>query len=192
MLSLFRRKRAQDSIVSLYGAIVAQARRPPFYAELGVPDTVEGRFDMIVLHLALVIRRLRAGAPDAQAAAQALFDHFCRDMDHNLREMGVSDLAVPRKMRRIGEAFYGRAAAYDRALDAADDGALAAALARNVFAGAADAAAGPARLAAYVRLCGEMLAGQEEAAIAAGSVRFPAPAEAGALAPPNPSQGGPS
>ena len=90
-----------------------------FYAELGVPDTVLGRFDMVLLHVVLVLRRLREGGEGGEgerALAQGLFDTFCRDMDHNLREMGISDQGVPRHMQRVGEAFYGRAQAYEAAL----------------------------------------------------------------------------
>ena len=114
ILPLFRRP--NPTIAALYGAIVAQARDPRFYEAYGVPDTVLGRFDLIVLHLALVLRRLREGDASARTLAQGLFDAFCRDMDHNLREMGVGDQGVPRQMRRVGEAFYGRAQAYDAAL----------------------------------------------------------------------------
>src|SRR5438034_11506425 len=97
ILPLFRRNPFQRSIPALYGAIVAQARLPSFYAGYGVPDTLLGRFDMVILHLALVLRRLReAGAPEP--FGQGVFDAFCRDMDHNLREMGVGDLAVPKEM----------------------------------------------------------------------------------------------
>jgi cytochrome b pre-mRNA-processing protein 3 len=174
MLNLFRRKPA-TIIVSLYGAIVAQARQPGFYAELGVPDTLEGRFDMIVLHLALVMRRLRAGGQAEQEGMQELFDLFCRDMDHNLREMGVSDLGVPKKMRKFGEAFYGRAAAYDRALDSADHQAIAEALSRNVFGRPIqELSEQPARLADYVLACDRQLQEQAPADIRTGGVRFPA------------------
>lgn len=178
MLNWFRRK-PDSTIVSLYGAIVARARHPFFYAELGVPDTVEGRFDMIVLHLALAIRRLREGGPDERRLIQPLFDHFCLDLDHNLREMGVSDLGVPRRMRKFGEAFYGRAAAYDRALDAGDERELAAALSRNVFATPdTPEPKAAARLAAYVKHCAEALARQPPSAWLAGKVRFAEPPEA--------------
>src|SRR3989442_6857779 len=115
MLPLFRRS-PNPSIAALYGAIVAQARLAVFYQTYGVADTVLGRFDLIVLHLALVLRRLRRD--HEKAVAQGVFDAFCRDMDDNLREMGVGDQAVPEQMRRVGEAFYGRAQAYDAALDA--------------------------------------------------------------------------
>ena len=126
ILAAFRRARNNHNIQSLYGAIVAQARSPAFYTLYGVEDTVEGRFELIVLHLVLLLRRLarREGAnasaqhPFDPALGQPLFDAFCRDLDDNLREMGVGDLAVPRRMRRFGEAFYGRQAAYDAAFAA--------------------------------------------------------------------------
>src|SRR3990172_4805977 len=104
---LFRHTPRDDSIAALYGTIVAQARAPAFYRNYGVPDTINGRFEMITLHTILLLDRLE-GEPDAiRGLGQELFDAFCRDMDANLREMGVGDLAVPRKMRGIGEAFYG-------------------------------------------------------------------------------------
>src|ERR1700722_16778682 len=105
ILRLFRQPRNR-TIDMLYGAIVAQGRRPVFYAGFGVPDTVEGRFDMVVLHLVLVLRRLRLAA-GGERMAQDLFGAFCRDMDHNLREMGVGDLTVPKQMKRLGEALFG-------------------------------------------------------------------------------------
>lgn len=117
----------------LYRAIVAQARQPVFYAALGVPDTEEGRFDMIVLHMILVIRALRARGEGGRRFAQVLFDTFFRDMDRSLREMGIGDLVVPKRIRRMGEAFYGRAGRYEPALEARDEAALAEGLAANVF-----------------------------------------------------------
>src|SRR4029077_480171 len=110
------------------GMIVAQARSPEFYRGYGVPDTVEARLDMIMLHLVLVLRGW-SGTRDGRR----LFDRFCQDIDDNFREMGVGDLAVPKKMRRVAEAFYGRAKAYGAALAAADPAALEAAVSRNVF-----------------------------------------------------------
>ena len=181
IMSYFRRSPDRGTIDALYGAIVAQARSLEFYRDYGVPDTVEGRFDMIVLHVSLVMRRLR-GETGVQALAQGLFDTFCRDMDHNLREMGVGDLAVPREMRRLGEAFYGRAHAYDRALADGPDtpaqtpaqDALAQVLARNIYAGAAPD--GGHRLASYVRAAARALDSQDGAAVARGETRFPEPA----------------
>lgn len=173
---LFRRP--ARTIAALYGAIVAQARAPLFYEEYAVPDTLLGRFDMVVLHVVLVVRRLRDG--DRRDLAQGLFDAFCRDMDHNLREMGISDPGVPRQMQRVGEAFYGRAQAYEAALAEPVDRVLSEALARNVY---ADAAGGRAdALAAYVRAAAALLAEQSIKALEAGVVQFPEPARAGAVA----------
>src|ERR1700684_1752570 len=107
----------RGTIEAIYGMIVTQAREPLFYRDLTVPDTVNGRFDLLVLHLWLVRRRLRT-AEEAAGLSQALFDRFCNDMDDNLREMGVGDLTVPKRMQAFGEAFYGRAVAYDRDLTA--------------------------------------------------------------------------
>jgi cytochrome b pre-mRNA-processing protein 3 len=180
---LFRRAPQAATIAALYGAIVAQARHPAFYLGFGVPDTPEGRFDMIVLHLALVCRRLgRAQAPDegadrapAQVLSQGVFDMFCRDMDHNLREMGVGDLTVPKKMQKLGEAFYGRLEVYDRALAASHDDELAGALARNVVGEGTpeEAARG---LATYVRGTVQHLDAAPIAAFGDGKLTFPDPA----------------
>src|ERR1700739_217780 len=109
---LFASRPTNSTIDAVYGAIVAQARLPGFYLAYGVPDTVEGRFDMIVLHLVLLFRRLAREA-EFRELAQGIFDRFCNDMDHNLREMGVGDQSVPKEMRRLGEAFYGRAGVYE-------------------------------------------------------------------------------
>jgi cytochrome b pre-mRNA-processing protein 3 len=161
------------TIAALYGKIVTQARSPVFYADYGVPDTVSGRFDLIVLHLVLVVRRLD-GAAGGRGLGQGLFDRFCRDLDDNLREMGVGDLAVPKEMRRLGEAFYGRQAAYLAALAAGDDGELVRALARNIFNASADADRA-VRLARYVRMAAHRLDAQDEAALARGEIVFPDP-----------------
>jgi cytochrome b pre-mRNA-processing protein 3 len=176
---LFRRDPQAATITALYGAIVAQARVPAFYLSFGVPDTPEGRFDLLVLHLALVCRRLGRAETEEQAAgralSQAVFDMFCRDMDDNLREMGVGDLTVPKTMRKLGEAFYGRLDVYDRALGSADPAELTAALARNAQGPGAPAAAAE-RLAAYVRAAAAHLDALPIAAFVAGKVNFPDPA----------------
>jgi cytochrome b pre-mRNA-processing protein 3 len=171
---LFRRS-PKPTIAALYGAVVAQARCARFYQDYGVADTVLGRFDMIVLHAAVLLRRMRAGDAAMQALAQGVFDAFCLDIDHNLREMGISDQGVPRQMKRVGEAFYGRARAYDTALAQADDGMLAEALARNVYAEGADSQVAAMPLAAYVRQVADALQAQDLGALACGEVRFPEP-----------------
>ena len=170
---LFRRQ-PKNTIAALYGCIVAQARDPRFYTAYAVPDTVLGRFDLIVLHLALVLRRFRQGDKAARALAQGVFDTFCRDMDHNLRELGTSDQGVPRQMRRVAEAFYGRAQAYDAALANSRKSALADALARNVYADTGEQGAVVAgHLGAYVRQAIAMLDEQSLENLVRGVVRFP-------------------
>jgi cytochrome b pre-mRNA-processing protein 3 len=171
---LFQRGKQRATIPALYGTIVAQARMPCFYRDFAVPDTLEGRFEMIVLHLTLLVERL-AQDPSLRPLGQAVFDHFCQDMDNNLREMGVGDLAVPKRMKKMGEAFYGRAQAYRGALARADDMALVGALARNVYGGAAPPLAA-AQLAAYMREAAAALSAQESASLAAGVLQFPTPA----------------
>jgi cytochrome b pre-mRNA-processing protein 3 len=175
ILRPFRRSPRIDSIAALYGAIVAQARSPTFYVEFGVPDTMEGRFDLIVLHLVLVLRRLGRAGECGTEFGQRLFDAFCRDLDGNLREMGVGDLAVPKRMRRFAEAFYGRQAAYVAAL-AADDPQqhFEKALARNILQ-AEDIDHRAARLARYARAAVWQLDTQDDADLFGGVTDFPDP-----------------
>ncbi|MDO9058151.1 MAG: ubiquinol-cytochrome C chaperone family protein [Bradyrhizobium sp.] len=173
----FRKPRmpSPGTIEAIYGMIVTQAREPLFYRDLGVPDTVNGRFDLLVLHLWMVLRRLRS-MEGATELSQALFDHFCDDMDANLREMGVGDVTVPKRMRAFGEAFYGRVAAYDLALDAGREP-LALALCKNILNGEQ---IGKARqLAAYAEAAVADLAGLDDTALPAGSWKFPSPAQTG-------------
>jgi len=133
-LNLFGRARSERTGYVLYGQAVAAARQPFFYADLGVPDTLDGRFDMVGLHAFLLIRRFsREGAEGAQLS-QALFDAMFSDMDLNLREMGVGDLSVGKKNRVMWEAFHGRAAVYADAMAIGPE-ALAEALERNVWPG---------------------------------------------------------
>jgi cytochrome b pre-mRNA-processing protein 3 len=109
---LFRNREKPER--RLYAAIVAAARQAKFYQDMGVPDTVEGRFEMIILHLFLVLNRLKnEGAEDLR---QNLTDEFFNDMDASLREFGVSDVAVGKKVRKLAEAYYGRILAYDKAV----------------------------------------------------------------------------
>lgn len=169
-----KRRKHEETIDRLYGAIVAQARNPFFYGALGVPDTIEGRFDMLVLHVHLLFRRLAAEHELVRKVGQDVFDRFVGDMDASLREIGIGDLAVPKRMRAMGEAFYGRAAVYDEALVQVGDEQLAAALQRNVYAGGT--AAGASRLAHYVRTAVSALAEQSAGAIADGVIEFPNPA----------------
>ena len=170
----FRKPRLAPAgtIEAIYGMIVTQAREPIFYRDLGVPDTVNGRFDLLLLHLWLLLRRLRTVAQGGAEVSQALFDRFCEDMDDNLREMGVGDQTVPKRMRAFGEAFYGRLQAYDQAIEAGIE-ALARAICKNILNGSGlDQAR---RLAAYASAADADLGQAGDSALLRGSFRFPAP-----------------
>lgn len=132
----------------LYRRMVALARVPRFYADLGVPDTVEGRFEMVALHVVLLLRRLH-GVDDA--LAQAVMQVMWTDLDESIRELGIGDLSVAKKMKLLATNFYGRATAYDAALKSADPAELERALLRNAYDGDAPSDAKVAALAAYVR-----------------------------------------
>jgi cytochrome b pre-mRNA-processing protein 3 len=179
ILPMFRRRTAAATIAALYGVIVAQSRSAVFYTDYGAPDTVEGRFDLVVLHLALLLRRLDAEPttrPELEPdLGQALFDHFCQDMDAGLRELGVGDLTVPKQMRDIAQSFYGRLKAYAGALASEDDATLTAALSRNVF--GVPGAAGAVRLTAYVHASVAALDRQARAEFCRGMLSFPEPAD---------------
>jgi cytochrome b pre-mRNA-processing protein 3 len=163
---------------ALYGAAVAAAREPWLYAALGVPDTLDGRFDLVALHAFLLIDRLRGLPEPGPALAQAVFDAMFSDMDMNLRELGVGDLAVGKRVRAMWEAFHGRANAYAAALQAPDNSRLEAALARNVWRVEPPPDGAPAALARLARAQAEHLAGQVPDALAAGEARFLPAAEA--------------
>ncbi len=176
----FRKPRLapRGTIEAIYGMIVTQAREPMFYQELGVPDTVNGRFDLLLLHLWMVLRHLR-GLPGGVELSQALFDHFCDDMDANLREMAVGDLKVPKQMQKLGEAFYGRAAAYDMGLSAGIEG-LTEAINRNVLDGKQIDNA--RRLATYTEAAIGSLAHESDSSRLGVGWKFPMPLATGASA----------
>jgi len=135
ILPLFGKPRPAVPVEAVYNAIVAQSRHPLFYAEWGVPDTVTGRFDIISLHLGLVLRRLRGQGKRTDKFAQDLFDLFFLDMDRSLREMGVGDTTVPKRIEKMGSLFYGMLGKLTEALDAGDSKALHEAIARNIYDG---------------------------------------------------------
>lgn len=171
--------RIPDSCYAVYGAIVAQARQPALYLDHAVPDTVEGRFEMILVHATLVFRRLAREDKPTRAAAQQVLDLFFTDMDRSLREMGVGDLSVGKKMKKLGMAYQGRLQAYSAALDAGDAAELAAALQRNVYRGAGEAAAAAA-LARYVGTAAAALETQSAADLVEARIAWPSPAVASA------------
>lgn len=163
--------RAQRPAEALYAAVVEQARHPAFYTEYGVRDGFEERFDMLLLHVHLVVRRLTAAG--AGEAAQTLFDTLFFDMDRTLRAAGVGDMSVGKRVKDMVRAYYGRTAAYDAGLAEADGPRLAAALGRNVYGGDGRPEAG--RLARYVRAAAAALGPQAAEELRAGRVRFPDP-----------------
>ncbi len=170
MLTSLRRGRHERAGFALYAAAVAAARAPFLYAELGVPDTLDGRFDLVSVYAALLIRRLRAAPAPGPALAQAVFDAMFSDMDVTLRELGVGDLSVGKRVRTMWEAFHGRAAAYEPLLAAGDAAGLAAALVRNVWRGAP--APGAPALARRILAEDAALARQALEPLAAGEVTF--------------------
>ncbi|MGK2739597.1 ubiquinol-cytochrome C chaperone family protein [Tepidicaulis sp. LMO-SS28] len=175
---------ARDAAVqALYAQAVTQARDPRFYSETGVPDSVDGRYDMIVLHVFLILERLTGKGDAAKETAQELFDLLFADMDQSLREMGVGDLSVGKKIKTMAQAFYGRSAAYREALRQDDEAALARALKRNVFPDSEPGAGRLEVLAAYVMREHKALAAQSLDELLAGKVVFgPAPALTGETA----------
>ena len=181
-----RRGEERDQARSLYIASVEQARRPGFYTDCGVADSLDGRFDLIVLHVFLVVRALRPSGEAGKRLSDLMFKIMMDNMDMNLREMGVGDLSVGKRVKSMARAFFGRAAAYDAAFDAeqaaapgevGEDG-LEAALRRNIY-GAEEPESGEiAKLLDYARRAEAALAAEPEAALLSGPVAFPdAPAD---------------
>src|SRR5712671_1001835 len=132
MFTLFRIIPVRKAAELAYGRIVEHAREPGFFTDGGVPDTVDGRFELICLHAFLYLHRLKREQPQSARLGQSFYDLMFADFDRSLREMGVGDLSVGREIKRMAEAFHGRIAAYEAGL-AADDAVLLPALARNLF-----------------------------------------------------------
>jgi cytochrome b pre-mRNA-processing protein 3 len=156
----------------LYGASVEAARAPWFFLACRVPDTLDGRFDLITLHVVLLLRRLNREHVRTSALAQEVFDAMFADLDRALREMGAADLGVGKRVKRMVEGFYGRAAAYERAL-AGGEGELEEALRRNVFGTTSVGAEEPVLLALHVRRVVAALEAQDVDDLMAGKVHFP-------------------
>ena len=131
--NLFKSRPSRKLAEALYGQAVAQARRPVFYMDVGAPDRIDSRFELYTLHVLLLILRLRDEGPTGADAAQDLFDTYASALDNTLRELGVGDVSVGKKMRKLGEAVYGRMSAYESAILAGDEDALALALTRNIM-----------------------------------------------------------
>jgi cytochrome b pre-mRNA-processing protein 3 len=172
ILARWRLRRANRSLIDqIHGEIVAASRAPALYQQFGVADTLEGRFEMVVLHAALTVRRLVALGPVGGEMAQELVDAVFRGFEDALREMAIGDAGVARRLKMMAADFGGRSRAYGAALDARDHAALAAALGRNVY-GAPDASAAPA-LAARVAADAAAIEAIPYEDFAAGRFRFP-------------------
>ena len=159
---------------ALYDSIVAAARQTELYSAWNVPDTPLGRFEMLSLHMFLLQHRLRGESGASRDVAQVLIDEFFRDVDHSLRELGIGDMGIPKRMKKLARMHYGRTASYADALERGDAAALAAALARNVRPEVAEWPEAAA-LALYVEEADRALAGQAADDICGGRVVFPAP-----------------
>ena len=177
---LFKKDPMKARAAEVYDALVRAARKPGLYGPQGAPDTVDGRFDMITAHAILLFRRLRGEGEAAGELSQLVFDRMFDDFDAALREMGTGDLSVGKKIREMGEAFYGRAKAYEDALNAGDEAALAAVIERNLFAedgeGVEDAgepadtppSQAATRISAYLMASARALSDQDVGAIVEG------------------------
>ena len=131
--SLFKSRPSRATAETLYALAADQARTPAFYTRLGVADRIDARFELYTLHVLLLVMRLREMDEEGGDVGQALFDTYVSALDHALRELGVSDVAVGKKMRKLGEALYGRMSAYEKALREGDHDGFQASIARNVF-----------------------------------------------------------
>jgi cytochrome b pre-mRNA-processing protein 3 len=165
-------RRCQPDARELYGAIVAQARLPVFYQSFGVPDTLEGRFAVLAAHLFVVLERLHALGSAGAALAQALADRFSEDMETVLRELGVGDMGVPKKMRKLARSSAALLRAYGEG-HAAGEEAFAATIASSLPLEGAAAEAAAARLASYLTDAARLLASRDLAALEEGRVAFP-------------------
>lgn len=175
IFGLFRNRKHNQAIMKRqYDQLTAASRNPAFFLDYGVPDTVMGRFEMVSIVMILFFRRTRASDTSGQELAQEIVDAFFQDLDHAIREIGIGDVAVPKRMKKFAAMFYGRLESYAKALDDRDAGALADALARNIHPGKAEAADMSA-LATYMLEAEKTLAEEPEDRVQTGSLVFPAP-----------------
>ncbi len=173
LLKHFSQRDGPHSIA--YGQIVAQARQEAFYASGNVADTVDGRYDMIVLHTFLLINRLNVdGSAEAKEFSQNVFNEMFTDMDRSLREMGVGDLAVGKKIKKMAQVFYGRVQAYDEAIKLYGEQPqlLVDVVSRNIFPETEDHRNAD-KIARYMVSAAELLRQQQLADLLVGVVEFP-------------------
>ncbi|HVA13011.1 MAG TPA: ubiquinol-cytochrome C chaperone family protein [Stellaceae bacterium] len=169
--SLFRRNRHRAKAHAAYASIVERARAPEFFLRFDVPDTLDGRFEMIALHMFLVLNRLKAEHEVTSDFAQALFDAMFADLDRGLREMGASDIGVGRRVKEMAKGFYGRIRAYQDGL-AADDATLGDALRRNLYGTVQPRPEAVAAMLRYARAQAAALAQQPAENLFSDNVKF--------------------
>ncbi len=171
MFLSFQSRASRETGAKLYQTAVRQSRRTIFYQDMGVPDTVDGRFDLLCLHVFLVIDRLGTAGREGRKLGQAVFDQMFLDMDRSVREMGIGDLSVPKHMRRMMKAFNGRSRAYSDVLKSGKG--LDKVLERNIYGGQGADPATLRAMEAYVRQCRVLLAAQPDQALLEGAAEFP-------------------
>lgn len=172
IFSLFRKETEQEKAANLlYEAIVTQARQPVFYIDYEVEDNVTGRFELIVLHAYMLFHRLKDEDQQTKDLGQAVFDRFFKDMDHSLREIGIGDLSVPKKIKKMAQLFYGNVKAYDDSRETSDE-AFAEALSRNIYPNVDGTHGKAGTMVSYVKACTEHLAEQTIDDFAQGKIKF--------------------
>jgi cytochrome b pre-mRNA-processing protein 3 len=175
ILRLFARSKPDPVPQQLYGAVVAQARKPAFYLEHGFKDTVTGRFDVLALHMFLFSRRLSSESdPAAAPLSQEVFDTFTDGVDDALRALGIGDTSVPKRKQAMVRGFYAQIEEFAPPIDAGDVDGLARAVSKRFFSGANPGES--TRIAAYMLESAGMLAAQDFGAISSGRLNWPDPA----------------
>jgi cytochrome b pre-mRNA-processing protein 3 len=175
LFGLLKASASQNTVaMELYSSVVAQARQPYFYTDLAVPDTPDGRYDMIMIHAFLLLHRLKRDLPNTKEISQALFDIMFEDMDKSLREMGAGDVGIGRRIKEMAKAFYGRIAAYDEGLNR-DDDSLDIALQRNVYRQSSVKNEQVSALGSYIRREAVNLSDQPTKALLGGRLSFADP-----------------
>jgi len=180
LFKLFSKKPARsDAATELYAAVVAQARNEVFFLECEVPDTVDGRFDLVLLHAFLLFHRLKADHEATKELGQEVFDLMFENLDQNLRELGVGDMGIGRRIKGMAQAFYGRVQSYEEALEAGDEHRLEDALRRNLFRKCEPAETSVKTVSAYVFESSKNLDAIPVQQIAAGKIDFGSPPTGG-------------
>jgi len=176
VFGFFRQKKHNRVIVDRqYAILTSAARVPHFYSDLSVPDTVMGRFEMLTIVLILFFRRTAKSPRSGQELAQEIVDAFFLDVDHSIRELGVGDPGVPKRMKKLAGMFYGRLESYAAALDQSDEAELASALRRNIYPEAGDEAPDMQGLSRWMLQADETLAGRPEEEISSGTLSIMPP-----------------